>query len=581
MLRDIRFLLKPLYTGSRALIVGIDNYKSVSSLSYAVSDAEAMRDSLIDDLGFATEDIVCLLNENATKSAILREYLRFADTAELDDRIIFFFAGHGHTLTGIRGEVGFLIPFDADPGDLSSLVRWSDLTVNSELVRAKHMLFLMDACYGGLALTRSVPPGSARFLRDMLLRYSRQVLTAGKADEEVSDSGGPLPDHSIFTGHLILGLKGAAMGENGILTASGLMSYVYSKVATDKNSNQTPHFGHFDGDGDMILTAPQLDKPDCIDKKDVDTLIVVPVAEERPSPDARQRKVAQVKSLLASDASSIELHDFVMEEVRRLLAVTSEDFFAPGGKYSDEEFLGRITNYETAAGDLSLLLACVAYWARPHHRNILRKAISRSVDHLEMKGGLSIWLDLRWYPAILETYSAGIAAVQGGRYDSLAEVFFTKAWASEYGKDESYFVSALSQAVLELTRLDAFKHIPGHERHYVPMSEYLYKVLQPQLDDVLFVGKDYDRAFDEFEVLFALTIADLKVQRKDSAWGPIGRFGWKQPRGSGPLTVVINEARATGQAWPPLTVGFFGGSMERFEAAAIPYLEAVSKLGWL
>jgi uncharacterized caspase-like protein len=52
MLRDIRFLLKTKYSGSRALIIGIDDYALAQPLSYAVSDAQAVRDVLVSDLGF-------------------------------------------------------------------------------------------------------------------------------------------------------------------------------------------------------------------------------------------------------------------------------------------------------------------------------------------------------------------------------------------------------------------------------------------------------------------------------------------------------------------------------------------------
>ena len=292
MLRDIRFLLKTHYSTSRALIVGINQYQTLPPLSYAVSDTQAIRDVLVDELDFPEDSVVCLYDREATKTAIMSAYLCLAaDDVGLDERIIIFFAGHGHTLTGVRGEVGYLVPVDANPSDLSTLIKWDELTGNSELIRAKHMLFIMDACYGGLALTRSLSAGSTRFLKDMLLRYSRQVLTAGKADEVVADSGGPLPNHSVFTGHLIQGLRGGAAGENGVLTANGLMSYVYSKVATDKNSHQTPHYGHFDGDGDLILVAPQLDELGRDESKDLDTLIVVPVVEEESSPDTTQRKV--------------------------------------------------------------------------------------------------------------------------------------------------------------------------------------------------------------------------------------------------------------------------------------------------
>src|SRR5258708_1562393 len=170
VLRDIRFLLKPHYENSRALIIGIDNYKNVSPLSYAVSDASEVREVLVNEVGFPNDNVVYLSEAEATRENILRSFLRFtSDDVGLDDRILVFFAGHGHTRTGIRGEVGYLVAHDSDINDFSTYIRWDDLTRNAELVRAKHMLFVMDACYGGLALTRTLQPGSTRFLKDMML----------------------------------------------------------------------------------------------------------------------------------------------------------------------------------------------------------------------------------------------------------------------------------------------------------------------------------------------------------------------------------------------------------------------------
>ncbi len=117
--------------------------------------------------------------------------------------------------TSARGDVGFLVPYDGHPGNLSTLLRWDEFTRNGDLIRAKHLLFLMDACYSGLAVTRAAPPGSLRFVRDMMIRPTRLVLAAGKANEPVADSGGPLPHHSIFTGHLLQALGGAAEDTSG------------------------------------------------------------------------------------------------------------------------------------------------------------------------------------------------------------------------------------------------------------------------------------------------------------------------------------------------------------------------------
>ena len=581
-MRDIRFLLKTHYTNSRALVIGINEYLKASPLSYAVSDAEEIRDVLVNELAFPSENVTYLVDATATKENILRAFLSFtSQEVGLDERIFVFFAGHGHTRTGIRGEVGFLVPYDADMDDFSTFIRWDELTRNSELVRAKHMLFIMDACYGGLALNRTLHAGSTRFLKDMLLRYSRQVLTAGKADEVVSDSGGPLPNHSVFTGHLIEGLRGKAATENGVLTASGLMSYVYGKVANDKNSNQTPHYGYFDGDGDFILQAPQLAELEKSEVTDLDSLIVVPFYEEDISRESTPNKIKKVKLLLANESSSIELHDFVIEEVRRFLSGTSEDNFKVQGQYSLDELLERISKYEEMSNDLTALTACIAYWAKPTHKVILQKILTRSTDRLDSHNGLVVWLNLRWYPLILELYCSGIAAVDGKRYDSLANIFYASVVASEHRDREVPLVEAVADGILELTRSEVFKLLPGHDRQYTPMSEYLFKILQPKLDDILFIGKSYEKSFDEFEVLFALVVADLKKQRDRSGWGPIGRFGWKGSRNrNSPLSRIIDDAQAMGEGWEPLRAGLFGGSLARFNEAASEFSQSISKLNW-
>jgi uncharacterized caspase-like protein len=580
-MRDIRFLLKPRYSNSRALIIGIDKYKNVSPLSYAVSDAVDVKQTLIESLGFPEENIICLLDDQATKENILRSFLSFCSPkVELDDRIFVFFAGHGHTVSGFRGEVGYLIPYDARADDLSTLIRWQELTSNSELIRAKHMLFIMDACYGGLALTRALHPGSVRFLKDMTQRYARQVLTAGKADEVVADAGGPLPNHSVFTGHLLNAMRGDAANAEGIITASSLMAYVYTKVANDRNSNQTPHYGYFDGDGDFVIAAPRLFNEPDQDKTDVDEAFVVPFVEEDLS-RATENRVSKVKTLLSDDSSSIELHDYLIQSVQKFLSLSAEDNFGTQEPFTVDKLIERISTYEDITKDLYTTEACIAYWAKPTHQQLLQKVLARSTDRLDSRAGIAAWVDLKWYPLVLQLYAAGAAAYSGKRYDSLASIFLAKVPSTQYRNRASTFVTTTAQAIMELYRSAVFKQLPGREHNYVPLSEHLFKLLQPALDDVLFLGKEYEEVFDEFEVLFSLVASDMKRQTDNHMWGPIGRFGYKgRDDGNGPAARVLSEARAQGASWPALQAGLFGGQFERFDAAAKHMEHTLSNLHW-
>ena len=573
-------LYEPTYETSRALVIGINNYHHVSPLTYAVHDAEGMRDTLVDHLGFPADKITILLNDDATKENILRSLLEFAeDGSAPNDRILFFFAGHGHTRRGNRHDIGFLVPVDGNASDLSSLIRWDELTRDSELIQAKHMLFVMDACYGGLALTRALPAGSLRFVKDMVQRFSRQVITAGKADEVVSDSGGPLPDHSVFTGHLIEALRGKAVTSDGILTATGVMSYVYERVAKDPQSNQTPHYGFFDGDGDLVFRG----LPEASSETDEDVLVTVPASEqaELEKDNDLGALASRTKELLAEKRYVIPLHDLMIKELRRFLSLSTDDFFAVQGKWSPDEFRERIKKYEAMTERLQAAAACISHWGESEHQPILDKIVTRMTDRLEPESGLVIWSALRWYPLLLLAYTSGIAAVAAGKYTNLTTVLEARVRSHRSPSEIKPLISALTDVLTESH--DAFKTMPGHEKNYTPRSEYLFKLLQPMLDDLLFLGRDYEMYFDRFEVIFALVCADKLKSEMGTTWGPFGRFGYKyrsRLHASHPYGQVIAEAASQRDNWPPITAGLFNGSYDHFEEIASEYEERIKQLNW-
>ena len=55
----------------------------------------------------------------------------------------------------------------------------------SQRIPAKHILFLMDACYSGLAFARSAPISSQMpdYLNNITSARARQIITAGGAGE--------------------------------------------------------------------------------------------------------------------------------------------------------------------------------------------------------------------------------------------------------------------------------------------------------------------------------------------------------------------------------------------------------------
>jgi len=247
----------PGYSDSWAIVIGIDDYVKWPKLQYAARDAQAIRETLIQKFGFAPEHVVSLANKEATRVGILGAFHdKLAHSGmQKNDRLFVFFAGHGATRQLSSGrDLGYIIPVDSDPNQIATdAIPMTELQNIAESLTAKHVLFVMDACYSGLGLTRGSGPGN--FLRDNAKRLGRQMLTAGGADQLVAD-GGP-NGHSIFTWTLLQGLAGKGdLNGDGIITATELAAYVAPAVAAV--SRQTPAFGSLPGSegGDFVFELP-------------------------------------------------------------------------------------------------------------------------------------------------------------------------------------------------------------------------------------------------------------------------------------------------------------------------------------
>jgi peptidoglycan/xylan/chitin deacetylase (PgdA/CDA1 family)/uncharacterized caspase-like protein len=239
------------YHDSWAVIVGINDYQNWPKLRYAVNDATAVEEILVGKFGFKKENVRKLANGDATRQRIMEvlgDELTDGRKVQREDRVFFFFAGHGATRTFEDGrQIGFIVPVDADRANYySTAISMTALREAADLIPAKHIYFVMDSCYSGLALTR----GSGAFSRDrtyleeVTRRQARQILTAGGAEEQVADDGPT--GHSVFTWALLQGLQGQAdLDGNGFITASELGAYVSPIVSSF--AKQTPSVGNLVG----------------------------------------------------------------------------------------------------------------------------------------------------------------------------------------------------------------------------------------------------------------------------------------------------------------------------------------------
>jgi hypothetical protein len=243
------------YRKSWAVVIGINRYNIWPPLEYAVRDAQAVAGKL-KEIGF--EEVIEILDKQATRERILTMLgSELPKKVQPQDRVLIFFAGHGQTESLPDGkEQGYIIPVDGDITNyFTTAISMQQVREISERVPAKHILYVMDACYSGQGFTRAfgIEPAINGYLQKITSLRSVQMITAGGKKEQVVESGG----HGLFTQYFLRGLDGEADRDNDkVITASELGAYLMPQVSRASGNLQTPQYGRLDGEGEVVFTVP-------------------------------------------------------------------------------------------------------------------------------------------------------------------------------------------------------------------------------------------------------------------------------------------------------------------------------------
>jgi hypothetical protein len=235
-----------------AVVIGINDYPRVRQLKYAVNDARAFYDLLVNTNQIPSENVFLMVNGQASLKQ-LRSTLgtRLKNKAGKDDMVIIYFAGHGATERDMMSPDGdglekYLLPYDADPNDLyASALPMREIAYIFHRIRSERLIFIADACYSGASGGRTVSISGVRanisdaFLERIAGGKGKVIITASSANE-VSVEKDELR-HGVFTYYMVEGLRGKAdTDQDGLITVDEAYRYVSDKVTQETGQEQHP-----------------------------------------------------------------------------------------------------------------------------------------------------------------------------------------------------------------------------------------------------------------------------------------------------------------------------------------------------
>lgn len=193
--------------GGLAIVIGINDYLHVPRLQTAVADAEELATILRNNYQY---DVQLFTNAQANYDIltglleqIQQQNLCFPDgrAIEENDRILFYFAGHGIAEDDLDSEEkpeGFLIPQDVERDEMGKLfkqLRMRDVHDALVALPCRHLLIILDCCFAGnfrwAGLQRDMV-ASQKMYRERYDYFTnhkaQQVITSAAYNQTASDS---------------------------------------------------------------------------------------------------------------------------------------------------------------------------------------------------------------------------------------------------------------------------------------------------------------------------------------------------------------------------------------------------------
>lgn len=241
----------PTLDNAHALVIGIADYQHIRKLPQ-VKDVQDIAALLLDPqhCGYPVDNVISLVDNAATQAAIRQALAELARRCDPEATVLIYFSGHGGRITSGPHADEYLLPVDTIyPGDeqlAQSAISGTELTTALRAIPARKIVVIFDCCHaGGIGqprdivvptLTEGLPES---YYNGLASGKGRVILASSRESEYSYVLGGA--EYGLFTKHVLAGLRGGIVSEDGLIRIFDLFEYVQPRVTAD-HPRQHPIF---------------------------------------------------------------------------------------------------------------------------------------------------------------------------------------------------------------------------------------------------------------------------------------------------------------------------------------------------
>ncbi len=279
----------------------------------------------------------------------------------------------------------------------------------------------------------------------------------------------------------------------------------------------------------------------------------------RPHPLSTAATLSAMKRYMSEPRYRIQFSELIDEVVNSVIRGTSSDAFAAAGaRPTGDSFTQRLRGYDEVCSTLLTIGPVAGYWAEPEHYSVLERALSQ-MGTVDERNGNTVWLSMKRYPALLLLFALGIGALEAKKVDLVGRLLSTRI--HEVNEGDISVAEVLPRHCLAGDVVSNAKLLPGLDRHYYPLSDWMYSVIRTHTRDFIRSEAQHELTFAKMEILLALGFAHREKQRF-GYWAPPGTFAYRHDERSRVLTEIQESLDRLNDESPFVKCGIFGDTAD-------------------